>query len=560
MLRANESCRGHIIRTYDSKHPYAFQWREPPKVDADDLILGNALKQLPKGTPYPASYLPPRISVNACYAFDKVGMQATRIQLLKDYHRSWITQENLKAATYGYGRVTYKPSFKDDLLERVVNSVRDEFRDRLKVKLTSWSVEKVMRDGEMPKTTSPGIPYIQEGIKSKAEAYERDKIRIRRMHQDVRKGKRVRFPDCAAFARSIVSKKDKNKVRLVWAYPLSQVLLEAKYALPLIKAIIDQDIGLPLAYGAETRKGGMQWLNSELSKLKDKYNNIKFCCIDYKSFDQTVPPWLIRIAFDILEECFFFDRFEDVDGVRNTDVKSTDYEWRQIKNYFINTPLRMENGDRYMKTGGVPSGSCFTNLIDSVVNLIVMRYALESTTGSPPKFMVVLGDDSVSAVTGNVNMKDISRCADEKFGILVNVDKSFWTNLTNNVQFLGYYNCYGYPMRNLEELLAVMLYPDSSVDESLALTMARFLGITQASCGSSLWPVILTEFMHDELKKRGKDFIVDVKRLYHLSKQFGWLPAAGEKHDPLPRIQTLRKAILPTQDCPKLIKNISLVI
>lgn len=560
MLRANTSCRGPIIRTYNDKHPFAFQWRDPPVIDPKDLVLGPSLKRLPKGTPYPANYLPPRVSINACYAFDKVGLQQKRVQLLKEYHRSWITQENLRAATYGYSNRNYRAKFQDSLLEKVVNDIRGEFRDKLTEKIFPWSVEKVMKDGDMPKTTSPGLPYIQQGVRSKEEAYERDKVHIQRMHQDTRKGKKVRYPDCAAFARNIVTKKEKNKVRLVWAYPISQVLLEAKYAHPLIQAIIDQKIGLPLAYGAETRKGGMKWLNLELNRLKTKYTNIKFCCIDYSSFDQTIPPWLIRIAFDILEECFHFDKFEDTNGVRKTDVKSTDFEWRQIKNYFINTPIRMENGDRYVKTGGVPSGSCFTNLIDSVVNMIVMRYALESTTGRAPKFMVVLGDDSVSAVVGTVNMDDISKCARDKFGIEVNTEKSFWTNNLQNVQFLGYYNNYGYPIRQADDLLATMLLPDSCVDESLSLTMARFLGITQASCGMNIWLIFLTEFLEREIKLRGKDFVIDAKHLYHINKQFGWLPAAGEEHTPLPKIQQIRLSVLPTEDCPKLIKNVSLVI
>lgn len=559
-LRANQSCRGPIIRTYNAENPFAFEWRSPPTTSKEDLVVGKTMRILPKGTPYPANYLPPRISVNACYAFDKVGLKHKRIQLLSEYHRSWVTQDTLKASTLGYSRQNYAKSFRDDLLEEVVNSIRDDFRNRLTTKLKPWSIDKVMRDGQMPSSTSPGLPYIQQGIRTKKEAYAEDQKHIKRMHQDVRKGKNVRFPDCAAFARNIVSKKDTNKVRLVWAYPLSQVLLEAKYAYPLIQSIINQQIGTSIAYGAETQNGGMKWLNQQLCEVKTKYPAAKFCCIDYSSFDQTTPPWLIRIAFDILEECFDFSTFEDINGVRNTGVQSTDREWRQIKNYFINTPLRMENGDRYMKTGGVPSGSCFTNLIDSVVNLIVMKYSLKTTTGNMPKHMVVLGDDSVSSVIGLVNFDDIALCAKEKFGMIVNSKKSFWTHRQENVQFLGYYNHYGYPMRDSDSLMATMLLPDSSVDESLSLTAARFLGVTQASCGSNIWFMLLTEFLFSEIKLKGEDYVVDAKKLYHIQKQFGWLPASGEKPNALPELYQIRRSTLPTEDCPKLVNNISLVI
>lgn len=542
------SCRGPIIRNYESAaNPFSFEWREPPSVSPNDLKLGKSMKVLPKGTPFPANYLPPRVSVNACYAFDKVGLQHKRTKLLNEYHRSWITQDTLKAATLGYSKQNYVKAFDDEILQRAVNSVRDDFRDKLKNPLLPWSIDKVMRDGKMPKQTSPGLPYIQRGYKSKDDAYRDDHIHIKRMHQDVRKGKNVRFPDCAAFARNIVSKKDTNKVRLVWAYPLSQVLLEAKYAYPLIEAIIDQKVGTSLAYGAETQKGGMKWLDEQLAAIKSKYPDSKFCCIDYSSFDQTIPPWLIRIAFDIIEECFDFSAFQDIEGVRKTDVKSTDYEWRQIKNYFINTPLRMENGDRFMKTGGVPSGSCFTNLIDSIVNLIVMNYILEATTGNTPKYMIVLGDDSVSAVIGKVNFDNIALCAREKFGMIINEKKSFWTNKRENVQFLGYYNDFGFPIRDSDTLMATMLLPDSCVDESLSLTAARFLGVTQASCGSSIWFIILTEFLFKEIRLKGEDYVVDAKKLYHITKQFGWLPAAGEESKPLPKLHQIRNSVIPTE-------------
>nr|UUV42356.1 MAG: putative RNA dependent RNA polymerase [Hattula partiti-like virus] len=543
-----------ITRTYDRDHPYHFAWRDPPSVSPEELIVGPSLRRMSKRSPFPACYLPPRVSVNACYIFDKCGMAQERIELLSKYHRSWITKDTLRSATLGYGSVKYATKFEDEILRESVLSVRDEFRDKLAAPLKSWTVEKVIEQGALPKMTSPGLPYIQRGYRTKKDVWDECKTEIINKHQAVRKGQHVTFPDCAAMSRSAVSTSDKNKTRLVWSYPLDIVLLESKYVQPLLLAMIEQKIGTSVAYGAETQRGGMKWLNHQLNKLPD----MSYLCLDFSAFDQTIPAWLIRIAFDILEECFDIHTVEEVNGERKTDAITISREWKAIRDYFINTPIRMEDGTRFKKTGGVPSGSCFTNLVDSIVNLIVVRYCIKATTNFWPSFLCVLGDDSVTATLGNVNLHNIAECAKDCFGMIVNVEKSYWTSSPQNVQFLGYYNYHGYPMRDEEPMLAGLLLPDSNVDESLGLTAARFLGIAQAMCGSSAKIVYLCNRLFLELKVKGLDMADDAKKLYHIRKMHGWLPAAGEDPEPLPDPTALQYSTLPKDTCNKWLMNIDI--
>nr|BBQ05104.1 RNA-dependent RNA polymerase [Hubei partiti-like virus 22] len=546
--------REPIVRTYDRDHPFHFEWREPPSVKPEDLKVGPSFHQMEKRSPFSACYLPPRVSVNACYIFDRSNMRQERIELLQKYHRSWITKDGLRAATLGYSRVQYAQKFDDEILRESILSVRDEFRDKLLKPLKSWTVSKVIEKGSLPQNTSPGLPYMQQFYKTKRDAWNDHQDTILQSHSAVRKGHRVTFPDCAAMSRSVVSTKDKNKVRLVWAYPLDMILLESKYVQPLLEAMIDQKIGTSVAYGAETQRGGMKWLNKQLTECP----NMSYVCLDFSNFDQTIPPWLIRTAFDILEECFDIHTVEGPDGERKTDATMVSREWRAIRDYFINTPLRMEDGTRFLKKGGVPSGSCFTNLIDSIVNLIVVRYCLKATTTYYPSFLCVLGDDSVSAVLGKVNIDNIAKCAKEKFGMVVNVTKSYWTTNPQNVQFLGYYNYYGYPSRDEEPMLAGLLLPDSSVDESLGLTAARFLGITQAMCGSSAKVDYLCKRLFVELQVKGVGVTEDAKKLYHIRKMHGWLPAAGEDPEPLPDPNSLLLTSLPKDTCQKWVMNIDI--
>lgn len=65
-----------------------------------------------------------------------------------------------------------------------------------------------------------------------------------------------------------------------------------------------------MAYGIEMATGGMNYIDSMLCQDPDG----KYLCSDYSQFDKTVPPWLIRDAFQIVEDCFDFKRIRRADG------------------------------------------------------------------------------------------------------------------------------------------------------------------------------------------------------------------------------------------------------
>lgn len=143
--------------------------------------------------------------------------------------------------------------------------------------------------------------------------------------------------------------------------------------------------------------------------------------------------------------------------------------------YFIDTPCRLSNGERFIKHGGVPSGTCFTNLIDSMVNAIVMRYLVYEMTGRLPVADMVFGDDSVVVLRTPIDMTIFKELAYKNFSMVFNDEKSHLTTNLDNVHFLGFYNDQGKPNRGPDVLIASAIYPERTVQSKLE-TVVRMIG------------------------------------------------------------------------------------
>jgi hypothetical protein len=262
------------------------------------------------------------------------------------------------------------------------------------------------------------------------------------------------------------------KEDLLWGYPIDVMIEEGRYFYPYLKWMKEEAEGLPIAYQVEMATGGMEYIN----QMVQKHKHCKFICGDWSKFDKSIPFWLIRLAFDVIRRSFDFSKVRGKDGVvRSCTEKETELRFRRMVRYFIYTPVRMSTGERFRKTGGVPSGSMFTNIIDSIANMIVMRYCIYQTSGNFPSGEIYLGDDSVCAVSGIVNLTDIANLAMEKFGMKLNEKKSYVTTKAFNVHFLGYFNKYGRPHKAQDFLIASFVYPERVVKTN-EVRVSRALG------------------------------------------------------------------------------------
>lgn len=270
----------------------------------------------------------------------------------------------------------------DPIYDKALDWLRKEINVSKKFPISSYDT----LEQYIPTGTSPGLPYIQThpGLK-KGDILEKFRPAFRGYWTRVYEGKPVvDLPDCAAFARSHISGLTTNKVLPVWAYPMLAIVGETIFAQPLITALVEQDIGHNTAYGMEMLNGGMMWLNHQVMKQKMKNADCKIFLGDYSAFDSTVPAWVIRDVFSVIREKLDF-----------TINDKGEPQFRKMINYFINTPIRNTDGRRFRKDHGIPSGTMFTNIMGTFVNLVVMRVLLKKTTGQYPLWINCFGDDSV---------------------------------------------------------------------------------------------------------------------------------------------------------------------
>jgi len=442
--------------------------------------------------------------------------------------------------------------------EYAKNKIRNDLRVSEKIPILSIS-ESVR---SIPRSTSPGLPWItsKPGWK-KGAILDSFLPSIASYWKRVGSGlPTIPLPDCAAFARSHISSPDVNKVRPVWAYPLHAVAQESRFAVPIIQLLKSQKILQQSAYGMEMMKGGMTWLNSQAMRAKYFDPGCKFMMLDYSSFDSSVPAWLIRDAFKIIEEKFDFASISQDGVVLPADASQERRKFKKMVDYFINTPIRNSDGRRFLKNHGVPSGSMFTNIIDTIVNLLVMYTVCDVCIEAVPIFEIAFGDDGLICLpsTSLADIESFSQCAKILFGMTINIKKSYATSMVRNIHFLGYYNNNGTPVKDPYDLIASMLYPQYLKDD-WSYCISRALGCLLASagassevflCGQAVWHYA-SRF--PEVLDRGLTLIRENPRSRRYLDQMGCgdLPLS---HDFFFDINML----IPAWNCSKIQKNIQL--
>nr|UUW20930.1 MAG: reverse transcriptase-like protein [Guiyang partiti-like virus 1] len=432
---------------------------------AERAETSRVIVKLPRRGPgYAFDLTPSRVDPLALRAVQHVFGAEVVGSAFSRMHRSTLSYDALMSDFKQYERL-YAPSApirSSHIYQMTIQSVRDDLSRREKlIPLTTGAVVGL---SDFPKAKSPGLPWKHLGYNTKGDvvANPENVAEMRRFWQHIGAGIPRDFPDTCLFARTQVCDVSKQKIRSVWGYPLHVYMEEARFFYPLMDWLkTGTDHKLPIAYGYEMAHGGMVAISELLVRSGEGSLAVM---TDWSSFDKSIPPWLIRDVFDLLSEVFSFDQVRDVEGkVWHVRPDRTWRRWKKMVDYFIETPVRTCKGERFLVRGGVPSGSCFTNIVDTIINTIVTRFLCYQTLGFYPSGEMYLGDDGVVALPPGsmVDLDLMAEIAALKFGMTLNRNKSYVTSNIENIHFLGYYNHpIGRPHRDQDLLIVSFAHPE----------------------------------------------------------------------------------------------------
>ena len=483
--------------------------------------VSNAVIRLPKGAGFALDLSPSREDPLARRACESVFGKDFVDGCFKRLHRSTLSYEALVSDLMGFDRPHARSDVRSDpVYQMAFQSIRDDLK--IEQKLVPRTIGAVPKLPDFPRAKSPGLPYKLEGYSTKGDVVDVqanvDAINVNWHHI----GAGIRhepLPDTCLFARTQVCSVEKQKIRGVWGYPLSVYMEEARFFYPILAYLKSDKHALPSGYGYEISSGGM----IALTDMAIRSPGARYLMTDWSQFDKSIPAWLIRDAFALLAELIDFGHVEDSEGlvwpVRELRSRR---RWKKLVDYFIETPVRTCKGERFLVRSGVPSGSCFTNVIDTIVNCLVTRYLCYHTFGSFPRGEVYLGDDGVCVLPagGNVNLQVMSDLAEKAFGLNLNADKSFVTTNIENIHFLGYHNRpVGLPNRDQSLLVTSFIHPERTrrtAEECAAAALGQLWANFDPTV-ATLWYRVLI-FVSDAFLVSHDSVIVQLRKTAHRHK------------------------------------------
>nr|QIJ70094.1 RNA-dependent RNA polymerase [Whatley partiti-like virus] len=272
---------------------------------------------------------------------------------------------------------------------------------------------------------SSGLPLMTTKEKSLVYSFDRE--------SQIRSGMKAPNP-CVAYKRT----QRGNKTRLVWGYPLEMTIMEARFARPLIERF--RQMATPMAFCMSKME-----LGAKLARYFEEQPGTTVC-LDYSKYDTSISRTMIYQAFRILRTWF-------------SDEDTKELGWDTVVKYFVFTPIVMPNGHLYTgKNHGVPSGSYFTQMIDSIVN-VALVYALKYACGLKfeDRSLYVLGDDVIVQVRTKVELKKWATWL-AKHGITLHDDAK---TVVGEVHFLGAFWTKGKPDAPIDELVNKACFPEA---------------------------------------------------------------------------------------------------
>uniref|UniRef100_A0A2V0RIR3 RNA-directed RNA polymerase C-terminal domain-containing protein n=1 Tax=viral metagenome TaxID=1070528 RepID=A0A2V0RIR3_9ZZZZ len=271
-------------------------------------------------------------------------------------------------------------------------------------------------------------------------------------------------PLTGAFIRNQISDSG-LKVRLVFAVSFGFIVIETFFNLIIKHYTKNHD-----CYAIHG------FTQSQLRDLTMSLDKNFVLCIDYKSYDQNVPAFVISTCSMISAQIM---------GLSNYNFKI----FKILVAYFITCPVFHPEVEYKVKRRGIPSGSGFTSLFGSLCNLYMLSVCVHRHCKNnnirilsvQPK-LIVSSDDTMISTTFDLDFKDISSLLKEIFDMNVEFE-SHSVRGESKVYFLGSRWENGNPTRNVNRMLARICfgngnYPGMSAKQMFQSRCYEILGNT----------------------------------------------------------------------------------
>lgn len=353
--------------------------------------------------------------------------------------------------------------------QKALNELRDYF-SKFNLKLLSYGSDKDIERVLPRKDTHAGFYSIITGKTYKGDnldgifsEYSREEDRAMEegnFNYPILPGVRTQ----GAAYNSDGSRRDvaKQKTRLISMIDMRQICFELKSASPFQEIFQHWD---HYAGGKNTEQ--------QLRRINTmKHSKHRWISIDYSYYDQSLPNWLIRDAFSVIQSAF-----------KGSDPRY----WEVLANSFIDKKFVLDQDLLVESHKGVPSGSMYTQIIDTIANQLMVATYMNHLIYVADKFDLtmrkmgvslipyqkelvyrslkydtfIMGDDNIIFTNHHVDIHDLASYLTMNFGVTIHPEKCITYEQQANPEFLSCEWREEGVWRDPNVLLERLLYPET---------------------------------------------------------------------------------------------------
>jgi len=142
---------------------------------------------------------------------------------------------------------------------------------------------------------------------------------------------------------------------------------------------------------------------------------------DYSKYDQTIPSVVMFASFDIIRSRLNLSSYEET-------------LWNELISYITHGHIYHPLVGHIKRSRGIISGSAFTNLIDGIANIFMIKYSSEKI-GVEFDDIKVCGDDNLMITNREIDYNKLTSYLNTTFNVVNTIvadDVAF-----PNVDYLG---------------------------------------------------------------------------------------------------------------------------